>query len=146
MALPMSIDNAAFLKSLTKHYLQRRQIKHDLIFLRYLIKVSKWRKEIKKQTIEVSKKNKAIRDNDTARLNLWLMIVRKDVIQAHQRRREFQEVKVIKTRLIARQCQSKVKSQSCESDELSSTPSSLLSSSSPSPSSTPSSSSCVVAS
>lgn len=48
-------------------------------------------------------------DIDIVRRNLWLMIARKDIIQAYRRRLNFREQKLLKTRAIAYRCQTQAK-------------------------------------
>lgn len=51
-------------------------------------------------------KSKTVGDLDTVRRNLWHIIVRKDIVQAHRRKVNFREQKLLKSRAIAYRCQS----------------------------------------
>lgn len=56
-----------------------------------------------------SGKESAGADLDIMRRNLWLMIVRKDIIQAHRKKVSFRDHKLLKTKTIAYRCQSHFK-------------------------------------
>lgn len=56
--------------------------------------------------LRVLTKRETVTDLDIVRRNLWLMIVRKDVIQAQRRKAAFREQKLLKARMVAYRCQS----------------------------------------
>jgi len=57
----------------------------------------------------VAAKRESVTDLDIVRRNLWLLIVRKDVIQAYRRKVSFKEQKQLKSRSIAYRCQTHFK-------------------------------------
>lgn len=59
--------------------------------------------------IRTSARREPVTDLDIVRRNLWLMIVRKDIVQAHRRKVTFKEQKLLKSRSIALKCQSHFK-------------------------------------
>lgn len=54
-------------------------------------------------------KREIIADLDIVRRNLWLIMVRKDIAQAHRRKVTLKEQKLLKARTIAHRCQSHFK-------------------------------------
>lgn len=128
--------NPIFIKALVRCYLLKREARkrvfHNKCFYRQVLKVHKWRSQIKKrvETNNISSSSSSIRstssagsnastddtqqpsslrnesqaDIDIVRRNLWLMIVRKDVIHAQRRKTHSREQKLIKSRAIAQKC------------------------------------------
>lgn len=109
-----SID-PRFMKALVKCYLLQKEARskvfHDRRVLKHMLKVFKWKRLIRhdiliSKTPIKSEIPPASDRLDQARRNLWLVIVRKDVIQAHKQKMTLKEHRIIESRLIAYKCQS----------------------------------------
>lgn len=122
--------DSRFFKTLLRCYLLQKQVKtkvfHQKLFIEQAFKVFRWQRRIRNQVATnngslnphngtsppqiVSTSNGIVPlqdgpDFDIVRRNLWLMIVRKEVIQAQKRRVTIREQGLIKSRHLAYRCQ-----------------------------------------
>lgn len=102
----------AFMKSLAKSYLMRAHAKKRVFqhknFYKYLMKVFKWKNQIKEEIrgANVVDEPKPMANVDIIRRNLWMMIVRKEILPAQRRRANFRHEKLRKSKMAAHRCQS----------------------------------------
>lgn len=97
---PRSIISRKFMRGLLRcHLLQkqaRKQVKLSKRSFKNVLKAFKWQHQIRKQITT---------DVDIVRRNLWLTIVRNDILRAYSQRAAFREHKIKKSRSIALQCE-----------------------------------------
>lgn len=111
-----------FMKALVKchrlHKEARKKVFHNRRVLMQMLKVFKWQRRIRHKILssnnqvqerKVATKKESITDLDIVRRNLWLVIVRKDIVQAHKRKMTLKEHKLVKSRSVAQRCRSYLK-------------------------------------
>lgn len=99
--------NPFFMRALLKcHMFQqqaRKKVSHNRRFFKQVLKVFKWQRRIRRK-IGLNKSSAGYPPEDIVRRNLWLMIVRKDIVQAHRRKVALREQKLLKARIVAHRC------------------------------------------
>lgn len=104
----MDVINESFFNGLVKYYMFQKKAKQKVfqqkLSFRYVLKVYKWRREMRASPMQIRTASSAVADLD--RKKLWRLIVRRDIIQAHRRKVAFIEHKLLTTRFIAYRCQS----------------------------------------
>lgn len=111
-----------FMRALVKchrlHKEARKKVFHNRRVLVQMLKVFKWQRRIRNKILSSNNqtqerkavaKKESITDLDIVRRNLWLVIVRKDIVQAHKRKMTLKEHKLVRSRSVAQRCRSYLK-------------------------------------
>lgn len=127
------VDDEILVKSLLRCYRVKKQaiqdVYHNKTFYMQIIKIYNWKQQIRQQLVVDQHEQKrkhvevcvnhtkmtlpfslsilpesAVADVDIMRRNLWLMIVRKEVLHAQRRKMSFKEHKIVKSKSLAHRC------------------------------------------